>query len=233
MKIKDILKENSVKLIELSNILDISRPTLNSYIDEFEKKGKISNKEYNSFFKKISEKSYKNREELLRDINELRETLVNKKFSDLLPENLILLQNIYDKIYEDMKGKDKVVPIYKFIDSAINNYGEDKALSGYINYTLYLNGLKEIKEITTDDKILVSNIFPIMKKYEKSQLKMNDEGLREFYNRVDEIKKVREERYQKFEKVLKEKLMEEFSIKDKLSKEDLKRILNNLDLKKI
>ena len=233
MKIKDILKENSVKLIELSNILDISRPTLNSYIDEFERNGKISNKEYNSFFKKISEKSYKNREELLRDINELRETLVNKTFSDLLPENLILLQNIYDKIYEDMKGKDKVVPIYKFIDSAINNYGEDKALSGYINYTLYLNGLKEIKEITVDDKILVSNIFPIMKKYEKSQLKMNDEGLREFYNRVDEIKKIREERYQKFEKALKEKLMEEFSIKDELSKEDLKRILNNLDLKKI
>ena len=233
MKIKDILKENSVKLTELSNILDISRPTLNSYIDEFERKGKILNKEYNSFFKKISEKSYKNREELLRDINELRETLVNKKFSNLLPENLILLQNIYDKIYEDMKGKDKVVPIYKFIDSAINNYGEDKALSGYVNYTLYLNGLKEIKEITVDDKILVSNIFPIMKKYEKSQLKMNDEGLKEFYNRVDEIKKVREERYQKFEKALKEKLMEEFSIKDELSKEDLKRILNNLDLKKI
>lgn len=232
MKIKDILKENNVKLIELSNILDISRPTLNSYIDEFEREGKISNKEYDSFFKKISKKNYKSKEELLGDINGFRELLVNKKFSDLLPENLRLLKNIYDKIYEDMKGKDKVVPIYKFIDSAINNYGEDKALSGYINYTLYLNGLKEIKEITTDDKILVSNIFPIIKKYEKSQLKMNDEGLREFYNRVDEIKKVREERYQKFEKALKEKLMEEFSIKDELSKEDLKRILNNLDLKK-
>ena len=233
MKIKDILKENNVKLIELSNILDISRPTLNSYIDEFEREGKISNKEYDSFFKKISKKNYKSKEELLGDINGFRELLVNKKFSDLLPENLRLLKNIYDKIYEDMKGKDKVVPIYKFIDSAINNYGEDKALSGYINYTLYLNGLKEIKEITTDDKILVSNIFPIIKKYEKSQLKMNDEGLKEFYNRVDEIKKVREERYQKFEKALKEKLMEEFSIKDELNKEDLKRILNNLDLKKI
>lgn len=233
MKIKDILKENNVKLIELSNILDISRPTLNSYIDEFEREGKISNKEYDSFFKKISKKNYGSKEELLGDINEFRELLVNKKFSDLLPENLRLLKNIYDKIYEDMKGKDKVVPIYKFIDSAINNYGEDKALSGYINYTLYLNGLKEIKEITTDDKILVSNIFPIMKKYERSQLKMNDEGLKEFYNRVDEIKKIREERYQKFEKALKEKLMKELSIKDELNKEDLKRILNNLDLKKI
>ena len=233
MKIKDILKENNVKLIELSNILDISRPTLNSYIDEFEREGKISNKEYDSFLKKISKKNYESKEELLGDINEFRELLVNKKFSDLLPENLRLLKNIYDKIYEDMKGKDKVVPIYKFIDSAINNYGEDKALSGYINYTLYLNGLKEIKEITTDDKILVSNIFPIMKKYERSQLKMNDEGLKEFYNRVDEIKKIREERYQKFEKALKEKLMKELSIKDELNKEDLKRILNNLDLKKI
>lgn len=233
MKIKGILKENNVKLIELSNILDISRPTLNSYIDEFEREGKISNKEYDSFFKKISKKNYESKEELLGDINEFRELLVNKKFSDLLPENLRLLKNIYDKIYEDMKGKDKVVPIYKFIDSAINNYGEDKALSGYINYTLYLNGLKEIKEITTDDKILVSNIFPIMKKYERSQLKMNDEGLKEFYNRVDEIKKIREERYQKFEKALKEKLMKELSIKDELNKEDLKRILNNLDLKKI
>ena len=72
-----------------------------------------------------------------------------------------------------------------------------------------------------------------MKKYEKSELEINDKGLKEFYSRVDEIKKVRETRYQKFEKELKEKLMKELSLKDELNKEDLKRILNNLDLKKI
>lgn len=233
MKIKDILKENNVKLIELSSILNISRPTLNSYIDEFEKEGKISNKEYDSFFKKILKKTYACREELFEDINEFKEFLIKKKYGDFLPENLNLLQSIYNKIYNDMKGKNKVVAIYKFLESAINNYGEDKALSGYINYTLYLNGLKDIKEITANDKILVSNIFPIMKKYEKSELEINDEGLKDFYSRVAEIKKVRETRYQKFEKVLKEKLMKELSLKDELNKEDLKRILNNLDLKKI
>ena len=57
--------------------------------------------------------------------------------------------------------------------------------------------------------------------------------MKEFYSRVDEIKKVREIRYQKFEKELKEKLMKELSLKDELNKEDLRRILNNLDLKKI
>lgn len=233
MKIKNILKENNVKLIELSNILNISRPTLNSYIDEFEREGKISNKEYDSFFKKILKKTYTSREELFEDINEFKEFLMKKKYGDFLPENLNLLQSIHNKIYKDMKGKNEVVAIYKFIESAINNYGEDKVLSGYINYTLYLNGLKDIKEITADDKILVSNIFPIMKKYEKSELEINDEGLKDFYSRVDEIKKVRETRYQKFEKELKEKLMKELSLKDELNKEDLKRILNNLDLKKI
>lgn len=233
MKIKDILKENNVKLIELSNTLSISRPTLNSYIDEFEREGKISNKEYDSFFKKILKKTYTCREELFGDINEFKEFLIKKKYGDFLPENLNLLQSIHNKIYKDMKGKNEVVAIYKFIESAINNYGEDKALSGYINYTLYLNGLKDIKEMTVDDKILVSNIFPIMKKYEKSELKINDEGLKKFYSRVDEIKKVRETRYQKFEKELKEKLMKELSLKDELNKEDLRRILNNLDLKKI
>ena len=59
---------------------------------------------------------------------------------------------------------------------------------GHINYTLYLNGLKEIKEMTVEDEVLVSNIFLIMKKYEKFQLEMNNEGLEEFYNRVEEIK---------------------------------------------
>lgn len=232
MKIKNILKENNVKLIELSSILNISRPTLNSYIDEFEREGKISNKEYDSFFKKILKKTYTCREELFVDINEFKEFLMKKKYGDFLPENLNLLQSIHNKIYKDMKGKNEVVAIYKFIESAINNYGEDKVLSGYINYTLYLNGLKDIKEMTVDDKILVSNIFPIMKKYEKSELKINDEGLKKFYSRVDEIKKVRETRYQKFEKELKEKLMKELSLKDELNKEDLRRILNNLDLKK-
>ena len=72
-----------------------------------------------------------------------------------------------------------------------------------------------------------------MKKYEESDLEVDSSGLKEFYVRVDEIRKNREERYKKFEKILKENLMKELSLNEELNKEDLKRILNNLDLKKI
>lgn len=37
-----------------------------------------------------------------------------------------------------MKGKEEVIAIYKFIDTAVNNYGEDKVLNEYINYTLWI-----------------------------------------------------------------------------------------------
>ena len=37
-----------------------------------------------------------------------------------------------------MKGKEEMIAIYKFMDSAINNYREDKVLSEYINYTLWI-----------------------------------------------------------------------------------------------
>ena len=94
-----------------------------------------------------------------------------------------------------MKGKEEVIAIYKFIDSAINNYEEDKVLSGYINYILYLNGLKDIKEMKAQEKALVSKLFPIMKKYEKSDLEVDSLDLKEFCIRVDEIKKNREKRY--------------------------------------
>ena len=57
--------------------------------------------------------------------------------------------------------------------------------------------------------------------------------LKKCYIRVEEIKKNREKRYQRFEKILKENLMKELSLNEELNKEDLKRILNNLDLKKI
>ena len=124
--------------------MNISRPTLNSYIDEFEREGKTLNEEYNSFLRKYQKKFYISREELFEDINEFKKLLIKKKYRDFLAENLNLLQSIYNKIYNDMKGKNKVVAIYKFIDSAINNYEEDKVLNGYINYILYLNGLKEL-----------------------------------------------------------------------------------------
>lgn len=60
-------------------------------------KENISNKNYNYFFKNIVKKDYKIKNELLNDIENFKENLANEKVSTLLPENLNLLQSIYNK----------------------------------------------------------------------------------------------------------------------------------------
>ncbi|QJX49605.1 hypothetical protein HOO60_01465 [Fusobacterium nucleatum] len=55
--------------------------------------------------------------------------------------------------------------------------------------------MKDIKEMKAQEKDLVPKLFPIMKKYEKSDLEVDSLDLKEFCIRVDEIKKNREKRY--------------------------------------
>ena len=71
----------------------------------------------------------------------------------------------------------------------------------------------------------------ILKKYEDIKVIVVD--LLTYAGNLGTIKEELKDNRVKFEKALKEKLMKELSIKDELNKEDLKRILNNLDLKKI
>ncbi|MGL5934230.1 MAG: hypothetical protein ACRCZI_01255 [Cetobacterium sp.] len=70
-------------------------------------------------------------------------------------ENREIMDAIIKKVKEDLKGKKETVSLYKFINSAIHNYEKDRALTGYINYNLYLNGLKSMKRIKKQEKLKV------------------------------------------------------------------------------
>ena len=61
MKIKEVLKRYKLTLKELADILGLSRPTLNRYIDQFEKDEKISNNLYQYIFTEIFLKEWKDK----------------------------------------------------------------------------------------------------------------------------------------------------------------------------
>ena len=68
MKIKDFLKKYKITLKELSEILNLSRPTLNSYIEQYELDGKISNNYYNTIFTKIFSQNWSKKEDIIEEI---------------------------------------------------------------------------------------------------------------------------------------------------------------------
>lgn len=235
MKIKEILKKYKITLNELALYLELSRPTLNNYIKQFEERGKIVNEKYQNFFENLANKNYSNREEVFDEIRKWELKVKNAKEiknNEIIEENMEILESIYKKIFKDMRGKKEVIPLYKFINSAIYNYSKDFPLTAYINYNLYLNGLKDIKKIKGKEKKLVSNLFPIMRSYVDSNLVFNEEGYESFLNRILEIKKNREKQREKIEEEIKKKLRNEFGKKIDLGKEitdeDIKDILNKI-----
>ena len=196
MKIKEVLKRYKLTLKELADALGLSRPTLNSYIDQFEKDEKISNNLYQYIFTQIFNKEWEDRSQILEEIKHLKNSLAheNKSLEDeYCKENLELIESIKEKMYRDMKGKKEVLPLYKFINSVLYNYNEDSGLTGYIDYNLYLNSLKDIENIEENEKILISNIYPIMANHVKNNLKFNEKGYSTFIKRMKEIQKIREE----------------------------------------
>ena len=221
MKIREFLKRYKLTLKELAEILELSRPTLNTYIEQFEKGEKISNNLYQHIFTEIFLKEWKARLEIIDRIKELKTSFNIKDVNmdeEYCSENLELIDSIKEKMYRDMKGAKEVLPLYKFINSVLYNYNGDTGLTGYIDYNLYLNSLKNIDEIEENEKILISNIYPIMSNHVKNNLEFNEEGYSLFLKRVKEIQKFREEESLRIEEEFRKKIREELKLKLDLGK---------------
>lgn len=217
MKIKEFLKKYKLTLKELAELLELSRPTLNSYINLYERGEEISNPHYQKIFQEIFSKEWQGKTEVVEEIKELKKSEV-KVEDDYSFENLELINSIKEKMYSDMKGEKGVLPLYKFINSVLYNYNRDEGLTGYIDYNLFLNGLKKIEEISESEKILVSNIFPIMRGHIEKNLSFNSEGYELFIKRIEEIKKIREEETRRIEREFQEKIKRELELKFNIGK---------------
>lgn len=217
MEIKTFLKKYKLTLKELAELLELSRPTLNNYINQFEKGEEISNPHYQFIFKEIFSKEWNDKIEIVEEIKHLKKS-ENRLEDDYSFENLELINSIKEKMYSDMKGEKGVLPLYKFINSVLYNYNRDDGLTGYIDYNLFLNGLKNIEEISESEKVLVSNIFPIMRGHIEKSLNFDENGYNLFLNRIAEIKKIREEETKRIEEEFRKKLRDELELKFNLGK---------------
>lgn len=228
MKIKEKIKKYDLTLTELSKLLSLSRPTLNNYIRLYEENQKIQNEIYDQLFKKIFKKEFDTKDLFLEEISS-NIALINKEKNEegLIPtftsENIDLIKTIQNKMEKDLKGQNTDNALYKFISSAIYNYNKNPPLTAYINYNLYLNGLKDLNRIKAKEKKLISNLFPIMKLYSQSKLEFNEEGYNQFLNRVKDIKESRKKKITDIEKEIKKKIEIEFKkkIQQGISAEDI------------
>ena len=84
--IKKYLKSIGITQIYLAEALNISRPTLDLYIDLYEKQKNIPKERYNIIFQKLFDEKIDDKDEFLRRLD-ISRTLLNR---DERPMNMVL-----------------------------------------------------------------------------------------------------------------------------------------------
>lgn len=192
--IKEYLKSVDVTKSELAKKLKLSRQTLDNYISSFEKGNTIAKVKYQVVFDRLFSNSQMNKEDfqnklsavaMLLDRDEKNGTL------DLSAEDTDLITSITKNIATDMKSDNCNRDVYRFINQIINGYHDEVVWQLLAKYCLVLNGLKQVDSIAENEKSFISNIFNVLYKYKKGQLKYDEASYNNFLERRNQIIKGR------------------------------------------
>ena len=186
MEIKKNLKALDVKISKLASELGVSRPTLDTYIEYFEKGMPIPNDAYQKIFEYLFSNDNMNsivfaqkydyvKRVMLKDAKEGAEKCLIEKRENMLLEHVkALLNSELDK------------PLLEFLNLFIINKDIPlvKAIYMYFNYT---NGYEDIngKEISKLNKDLYSQMAKLFEDYNNGTV----EFLEDSYNQVVEKNK--------------------------------------------
>lgn len=195
MNIKQKLKDIEIKLSEFAKELQISRPTLNSYIDTFEKGGKINSEKHQLIFEKLFTNESISRERFNEIVSRYHKLLERDKVLGTLEYDVKttdLMASIIDKIKKDIDEKDHDEDIYTFINILVRSYKKENTFLRLAKYFLYLNGNKDVNEIQADEKVFISNCYKFMNAEKNNELIFDEEYFNKFLNRIKEIKEVNE-----------------------------------------
>ena len=180
MEIKKSLKTLDVKISKLATELGISRPTLDTYIDYFERGIKIPNDVYQNIFEylfssermtsiEFAQKYDYVKRVMLADAKKTIETGISEKREEYLSA----------KITETVSSGAMSPELLEFIFLFSNNYHIDlvQAISLYFNYT---NGFKDIIEDEPSDinKAFFSQLAVLFESYHARNIEINEDSYR-------------------------------------------------------
>lgn len=242
--IKNILRQSGVTLTQFANDLNISRPTLDSYIDSYNLSRKISNVFYNDIFDFLFENPYISVEDFLKRYEYMREyygmsqqvkpveSVLKSSFSQPKSDYEVLLDKIKKFIEGDRINPNTPIDKYRTILHLLTI--NSKELDDFSDFYSYLYGKEKLKpqdEITKRTYQIYYESWLRLKdpsytptvSYDDFEKMANDNYVKKNYN-PDKIKDIVQ---QQIEKVIAENLKNK-NVKDLDIDEILEVIKNNL-----
>lgn len=178
MEIKKNLKALDVKISKLATDLDISRPTLDTYIECYEKGQPIPNEGYQKIFEYLFDTGEMDSINFARKFDYVKRVML-KDAKNGVERNFLEQREaaLSDKIKEMIDDGTINKSLLEFFNLFANNKDNSliKAIYMYFNYS---NGFADMSkaEISELDKALFSNFSQLFEEYKKGNLVLNTES---------------------------------------------------------
>lgn len=165
-----------------------------------------------------------NKEDFLNELSRLHQLLERDAhigIKDFPIKETDLITVVSNNVALDVKKGDYEPMIYRFINMLITNYRNEHVFIDLVNYFMYLNSIKDIRDITDDEKPFISNCYKLMRNDKDGTLSTNNEYYEAFLERIEEIKIDTDKRREEVSKVAFERKIEkkiEKRIKEEINK---------------
>lgn len=228
--LKEEFKKKNITITNLSEIMNVSRPTLYKLIEIYNK-GRFMPPKYKDFLDTINDEDL-SPEETLEKLIELKNTIKKSKRNSSKNKRL-LLANIVENAKKDLSTSDSNEEVYKFINYLITNYKKNNSLVMLSRFVLFVNNIIDDTNIDENEMKLYSAVYKSLLEYKDGDLEVDEK----YYDKMQEditklgdkrkieLEKAQEELEKELRKKLKQKILNEMNKKISLGID-----LDDLDL---
>jgi DNA-binding CsgD family transcriptional regulator len=215
--IKGLLKQYGVTLMELAEKLDLSRPTLTSYIETFEVDKNSLKDKYKLIFERLFPEKELDTKEFLAELDQCEELLLRDKIfgtSDKSPEETDMISDVIFKIrnaFEEVENKDY---FSKFLKSLMANY-KNVMVDSFMYYVLVMCGHLNLAEVSDESKKVIAKLFAIELLLENKKLELDEKAMDKLEHRLKEIEDAKQILEKEAQQMIKDGLTsKEIKLKD-------------------
>lgn len=185
---KQIIKSKGMTLSKLANLLEITRPTLNAYIKQYEA-GCLSKPSIQCLFDYIKQSEPFN-------IETFYTLLPPKKKAQVLgalpqphtfsPSEIGMIQTIFDQLHEELASGYLDLECYQFINLYLKKYRYQKAFRSLMRGCLVLGGMEVSDSTNFQETLFWAHLVDCFQKFEQESLPVHSELLTAFEDLIKE-----------------------------------------------
>ena len=193
MNVRKILQKNGLTLFSFAELLNISRPTLNSYIRVFESGSCIPNEKYQIIFEELFNYNL-SEDEFYKRLNKYRNLVRRDKAMGVLEleaDATDLFASVMNNIKKDFYSDNYDENIYIFINMLISSYKNEEIFLHLAKYFLVLNDVITYKKIDLNKESYLLHYFTMFENDKKNNLKYDISLENKFVKRIEEIKNIK------------------------------------------